>query len=101
MVQRRKRSVPVDGVLVISLCLECGEASGTELVVSECVRDDWCGVEGSGGENWDRGRSPPRNCRDLLLAAVRVLRPLLEEGRKWYFEDGQRRWSLGSISSSF
>lgn len=67
--QRRKHSVPVDGVLVISLCPEPGEASGTELVVSKCVRDDWCGVEGSGGENWDRGRGPPRNCRDLRIGS--------------------------------
>lgn len=58
----------------------------------------WKGVEERTGTEAEVLLETAEIC---VSAAVRVLRLLLEEGRKWYFEDGQRRWSLGSISSSF
>lgn len=57
-------------------------------------------MERSGRESWDRDGGPPGNCRDLVTGSCEgaealqsLQKPLLEEGRKCYYKDGQRRWS--------
>ena len=70
-------------------------------VQSSCTGNAWgvSGMERSGREFWDRDGVPPGNCRDLVPGSCEgaealpsLQKPLLEEGRKCYYKDGQRRW---------